>query len=833
MKFKIQTLLLMALLGCAPGMGARQISADAALAAALKGSGTHAPALQPRAYELAETFTAEGLNTMYAFNATDGGFLLLAADDAAMPVLGYSDEGAIDPQNMPEALRAWIEGTSGDIARASAAGASIRAAAPVADSRDIAPLVTTRWNQNAPFNDQCPTIGTQRAVTGCVATAIAQVINYHRWPATTGAGSVSYRNNSLVLSFNFARESFDWDNMLDVYTSSATQVQRNAVAKLMKACGYAAQMNYGADASGASNYYIAPALVENFTYDKAMRVCERKYYTSSEWSQLLYDELAASRPVFFTGQNSQVGHAFVLDGYNSADGFFHVNWGWGGISDGFYAVSVLNPDNQGIGGSTAGYAQNQQAFIGLRRPVAGSEYYPQFVVAAGFGTKEASYTRTEYVDILTGDGGIFSDALVALTVDMGVCLTDAQGTKQYVWWPVDAMEVDRGEGFNTYPIAATDFPASGTYRMTPVVRCGSRIVDVPVENGYPAYCTVTCTANRLTFTSPETKYDLQLVEIIPDGGLYQGHTGTFTARIKNTGNADYYNKSIAAGFFYNNDNNVVSFSALADIPAGETADIQLTGSIPADAPLGQHDLIMQYRQGANAVNMDTKGARIEILAAPAGDPVLQLTSVTLPDADSGTGSSLRPFILPNTGIIDAEIKVNCISGLFDGYICALLSDRTNTQYGWTYQSSGLLEPGADHSYKFALTLDREVALNTQYYLTFFPGILTGSSMSPESFSNASSYAVSFVDVSGIGEAVATADEVRVWPVPAQDEVNVSAPAPIVAVEVYSTSGTQVARIASDGTDNIVTVDIASLAPGLYPARVTTADGTHTVKIIKK
>lgn len=187
-------------------------------------------------------------------------------------------------------------------------------------------------------------------MTGCVATAMAQVINYHKYPEK-GIGSNSYTTTTsgLSVSFNFGATTFDWDNMADIYSLSSTAEQKTAVATLMKACGVSVNMDYGTGASGAMSAFVPAALVNYFGYDKATAYRERIWFSGQEWEDLVYNELATVGPVYYGGTTARnEGHAFVCDGYR-ADGFFHINWGWGGQSNGYFRLSALDPSSHGIG----------------------------------------------------------------------------------------------------------------------------------------------------------------------------------------------------------------------------------------------------------------------------------------------------------------------------------------------------------------------------------------------------------------------------------------------------------------------------------------------------
>lgn len=306
----------------------------------------------------------------YVFNVGEGqGFVIAGADDRVPAVLGYSSKGQFDPQNMPENMKAWLEGYDDQMAYLNE---HPEAAAPrkTVSGGSIAPLLQSEWDQGNPYNLLCPEDGGQHSVTGCAATAMAQVMYFWQWPKQTAAEIPGYKSSDkgFVLPAIPAGKSIDWENMVPKYTGSETDAQKQAVAELMLLCGTAVQMNYTASSSAASTSYVADAWVNYLDYDAATIYENRSSYRLAAWNQKVYDELAAGRPVLYAGQSSGGGHAFVIDGYGGDD-YFHVNWGWGGGSNNYFLLSILDPgSNSGIGASssTDGYSYDQGAIFGAQ-----------------------------------------------------------------------------------------------------------------------------------------------------------------------------------------------------------------------------------------------------------------------------------------------------------------------------------------------------------------------------------------------------------------------------------------------------------------------------------
>ncbi len=340
------------------------------------GKGQHAPSVAPQ-LSLAGT-----VKDLYVFNTTDNqGYVIVSNDDIATPILGYSDTGSLDLQNIPDNMRAWLQGYADEIAWAkqhpSAATPKGKRAQRVAAAvkTPIAPLVQTTWDQGTPYNNLCPEyISGQRAATGCVATAMAQCMYYTEMrvgstTTYTTAKIPSYTTASYSISVPAINSgtAIDWSNMINDYSSSYTSSQATAVAQLMYYCGVSVQMDYG-PSSGAQTYSVANALKNYFGYDETTTYVDRSAYSYSNWLELIYHELSQGRPVCYGGQSSGGGHEFVCDGYQGED-YFHINWGWGGMSDNYFKLSALDPDAQGIGGSSSsdGYHYGQDAIIGIQK----------------------------------------------------------------------------------------------------------------------------------------------------------------------------------------------------------------------------------------------------------------------------------------------------------------------------------------------------------------------------------------------------------------------------------------------------------------------------------
>ena len=267
-------------------------------------------------------------------------------------------------------MQLWLDGYAEYVAAVQSGKAKARKIL-LSDSPSVVvePLVSTKWNQDAPFNNFAPEYtddnnNTQRCATGCAATAMAQIMKFHNWPEQ-GVGHYSYEHQSFgTISSNFSEHVYDWTNMIDRYNNGEySNVQADAVALLMKDCGVSLNMNYG-PVSGASIYSYTPAFKNYFRYSS--RTVNRSGCETAEFTKIITDELQEGRPIIYCGTGEDGGHAFVVDGYDT-NYFLHVNWGWGGYSDGYFDMNYMDPAGLGIGGGSGAFKWNQG--IVLARPL--------------------------------------------------------------------------------------------------------------------------------------------------------------------------------------------------------------------------------------------------------------------------------------------------------------------------------------------------------------------------------------------------------------------------------------------------------------------------------
>ena len=482
-------------------MQARQLTAEESLS---RMHYAHAPQIKTmgrgRSLQLAYTSEHDGTKRFYVFNQSDdSGFYILGADDLIPAVLGYCDNGAFSADDMPDGLSAWLDIINAEIDISIATETPLYSSTKSASRDDIPFLVTSLWGQGSellenPFYNDCPSYNGSKCLAGCTATAMAQLMYYWKYPQT-GTGSHSYVTNSLHLSqsANFATQ-YDWENMKDAYGYSShngsamvsytayTATEAEAVAKLMHDCGVATNMDYTPQGSSAYEFDMLYAMTHYFKYDLGMTLEDRIYYSDEEWVDMLYSELAAGRPLFFGAQNTSMRHAFIMDGYQS--GYFHINWGWDGTYNGYYAVlgsDALRP----VAESPLGPQEkdplvyNQKVIIGLQPSVGTTEIPINFCIFGGYRITDVEGGGNVVTELEPGQGAYFSPlpnvtncgcwnySCDEVYVGVGAKFVDVQTGKAYyirAYYDNGLYPFNIAGGYTSHDLSTRGLP-EGTYRV--------------------------------------------------------------------------------------------------------------------------------------------------------------------------------------------------------------------------------------------------------------------------------------------------------------------------------------------------------------------------------
>ncbi|MBR1809264.1 MAG: C10 family peptidase [Paludibacteraceae bacterium] len=283
-----------------------------------------------------------GTDAYYALNLTDGegGFVIVAADDRCEnQVLAYSPSGHFDLSTMPADVSWWIKQYE-HIDYTNRQVGKRRMTEATTEEHAVEPMVETEWAQGDPYNLRTPVVSGSHCATGCVATAWAQLLYFHKYPAqATGKHGYYWNNQYLVTEF---QTPYDWEHMLNKYGTSATGEERQAVALLMSDIGIASELSYGVSSTGGHEYNSLHSMVEHFGYDSAAEIRYRDVFDVVDWRDMLRRNLDKGLPLYYGGFSKEGGHAFVCDGYKGD--MFHFNFGWGGGYNGYYVFNKLHGD---------------------------------------------------------------------------------------------------------------------------------------------------------------------------------------------------------------------------------------------------------------------------------------------------------------------------------------------------------------------------------------------------------------------------------------------------------------------------------------------------------
>lgn len=608
----------------------------------------------------------------YLYNVGEAeGFIVVSGDDRTDAILGYADKGSLCRDELPDALQYLLDGYAEQIAWLDAHPTVQRATVRKMVRNTISPLMQTRWNQGAPYNSNCPVVDEENTVTGCVATSMAQVMYYHQHPQTATEAIPAYTTKTRELAVAaLDATTFSWDDMTVTYGSSSSVAAKAAVAELMQYCGASIQMDYGLSSEGGSSAYnasIPGALKLYFGYSNDVNYISRRSYDYIEWLTLIYDELASGRPVILGGQSVGGGHSFVCDGYE-ADDFFHINWGWGGMSDGYFRLSLLSPVEQGFGGSSSldGFSYGQDAIIGIH-PAANNETGAVCLSleAMQFGSANASasksFTRMSSGEAFTGIPlflALCSYRFGTHDFDYAVQLVSEDG----IVCETIVSETAVSFSFNTdRNVSSSEFQmgqnlADGLYYVRVVSRLNGTSEWQNCYGGTHFVMTAEIEDNQLTLTPARIIRGNKpsLVSITADDTPTLGTETDIIARLCG-GKADYHGNL----FLYAGGKRMMGRQA--DIPAGEEVDVHFS-YIPSAA--GTNTLAI-YADGTSLGTQD--------IAVASNDATMALTlglAVDISNVSGGKlyGNGIRATITATNDSEDYNYVgvLNCSVRKYDG-----------------------------------------------------------------------------------------------------------------------------------------------------------------------
>lgn len=786
----------------------------------------------------------------YVFN-TGSGFVIVSGDDSVTPILGYSTQGVFDPNNLPPNVAEWLDGYKAEISYV--IERNIQATGEITNewltlkngsngsssaktTLSVNPLMQTQWDQSPYYNALCP----HDSVTGCVATAMAQVMKYWNYPAT-GSGFHSYNHDTYgTLSANFGSTTYQWDSMPNVLDSD-----NDAVATLMYHLGVSVDMDYSPEFSGAYVIENSPtpeacseyALKTYFGYKPTLEGVERDDYTPSQWINLLKTELDEGRPILYVGFGNGGGHAFVADGYDT-NNYFHFNWGWGGYYDGYFQIDALNPGDVGTGGGSGDYNYGQQAVIGVEPP---ADYQTYDMALYNYVTP--SETPIYYGQAFSVATNIVNNGANDFDGDYCAAIFD------YEYNLIDFVEIKTGlslPGGSSYNDDLV-FQNTGLFSMLP----GTYLVGVFYRPTGGNWIEVSNSANYTNFITMDVinpnAIELNSEMIVSPGSiLVQGESASVNLNIINEGATTFFGEYSVE--LYNLEGiwvqTIGTITENAGLPAGSTyGSPYLTFSTPSiDVNPGSYFLALQHN--SNNTGWELTGSSYY------SNPIrVTVISESLePDMYEANNTVGESFNLPvNFSEDDATVTTlgsNChVTSDNDFYkivlepdynytIAPRLHDSYNSGNGNTYTLDGLFSfstDGSNWSEAYDDEMNGIITLSeggTVYFWVapYFAGE-TGTYLLDMSLTRTST--------AGIGDNQ-TLENIKIYPNPAQDFVVIDFggfKGELDQLNLLNVQGQTVFAVNVIDSSTTFKMPLTNLSNGIYFLRMQTDSGSLTKKII--
>ncbi len=783
--------------------------------------------------------TAKGFNgqetpVLYIFNVNQNdGFVIVSADNAVTPILGYTLKGTYTDQHRPIAFIKLLEKYKKEITfiisnnleadeviktkwRNLDSGKPLD---PSKDTKSVNPLCATTWNQNPYENQMCPADpngSNGHAVTGCPATAMAQIMKYWNYP-TTGTSFHSYSSQNYgTLSADFGSTTYDWGSMPNNLTGP-----NNAVALLMFHCGVSVEMNYGPDES--ASYVIisgapTPAQSSEYAYktyfgynSSTIQGLKRDSYSDADWKQFLKTDLDANRPIQYAGFGTNGGHTFVCDGYDNND-FFHMNWGWGGNSDGFFDIDALNPGSLGTGGGAGGFNSGQQAVIGIQPNSVQQNYNLQVYSAITVNPNPINFAQAFSVSTDIANYGS-----VDFTGDFCAALFNSQGVF------IDYIQTLTGT-ITPSTYSTTTFSTSGM--TAPPDNYIISIFSRPTGGSWTLVNQATFTNPvSITITGPYNDVQMYTNASISPNPVIQNQAVSISASIANAGTSDI-NCSVAA-YIYNLDG---TFAQTVEVKSAQTlqsgyyynfsfnsSNIDLTPGtyllVFAETPDGTN---WYYVGGTSYPNP----IYINVVGQPLSPDVYEqnnteATAYNLPMNFSGNTASVN-----TTGSnihIGTDVdyyQLNLPLG-YNYTITARVDDSYNSGNGQTYTCDVIW------SYKTGSTLSDvyDDVMPNNIQISNGGTIIFGVSPYISGATGTYLFEMSITQTVGIKEIDALANSINLYPNPAQNSVNLDLSnfnQKISTVKVMDNIGQEINNYnQSDFSGKIYNIPLNNLPDGLY------------------
>ena len=792
----------------------------------------------------------------YVFNLNDDqGWVLVADDDRCIPILGYSKSGKFVTENLSPNIEDWLTGISTEIQYAIDndivadekntllwkelySGASTEFVNR--GEKVVNPLVQTRWNQSPYYNALCPydyQYG-ELTVSGCVATAMAQVLKYWGYPEV-GSGSHSYSTSSYgTLYANFGGTQYDWNNMPNRVTSP-----NNAVATLMYHCGVSVDMSYGVAATGGSGAYVisqytnsencAEFAFKNYFGYKSSAHGEMKDNTNdSQWKSMMRTDLDAGRPLVYAGFGNG-GHCFVCDGYDNSD-MYHFNWGWDGQNDGYYPLSALNPGSGGAGGGSYSFTNNQQAIFGLE-PIGDN--------GGGGGGGGGSSTNADLrlYSALTVEDQIWFGSDITVTASIGnwgettfsgsFCAAAFDADGNFIdFINTESVNLQSGYYYNCeFTTTGNMVFVPGQYQVALFYKTNDTDWTIVDDGSYNNYGTF-----QIYYEDDiETYSDFNILS--NNGRLIQGSIASVNVDVANTGSSTYYGNvrvalSTLTGEWVQN----IGIKEISDgLGSGYhyTNGLTFEGEITAE-PGTYHMELSYYNNGwyyagayyySNPITVVVEAPEINADRYEVNNTAAQAYKLEPSSWANNqttlytTGSNLH--VGNDMDYYKVELPTNR-----SYIITARLHDSYNSGNGQSYSVDALFSYSTDGQ-NFSEGIDDVMDGN----ITFNGGTVYFG-VSPYFSGMAGTYLLEInIKMGGNGTEENGATDLVLYPNPVKDMLHVKCDN-LQQYEVFSLDGKLVKSMQTCNNEDVI--DLSNLGSGIYLIRITTDKGVATRRIIK-
>lgn len=796
----------------------------------------------------------------YVFNIANKGFVIVSGDDEVLPILGYSEEGVFILDNIaPEVLK-WLENYKDQIRyviennikateeikqeweellKDSTSLRTQQITNSTLSTQAVSPLIQTKWNQSPHVNALCPydvNAGSSngfRAVTGCVATAMAQILKYWGSPSQ-GSGFHSYNHTTYgTLSANFGATTYNWSSMPNFVNSP-----NSAVATLMYHCGVSVDMNYGPNSSGAAGAIkVAPAMINYFGYTSSI-IDNRSSYTDSQWINILKQDLNSSRPMYYEGIGGSAGHAFVCDGYDS-NNFFHMNWGWGGFYDGYFNINALNPSGTGIGGGSGTYNSNQKIVRNIQ-PSSQTQNF-DLTMYTDLSTSQSIYwfgnSITVTAQIQNSGAGAFSGEFAAAVFNSNGQFVALLSSPQTSNLPTGFFTTRTFTNAGGAPFIPGDYSVSVFYRLN-----GGSWTIVADEIGI-IFDEVNYAEFEVNYSSNiETNSNFTVTT--NNNILYQGQSATVNVNATNTNTSTFFgdfrvNLSNLDGTFAQNiqvltENNGLPFNFTY------TNGLNFTGSITV--PPGTYLMELAYKpQGTStwfyAGSTNFQNPIFITVQAPPFQPDQYESNNTF--VNSYTFSPVFSNNLASLNTISSNLHIGNDNDFYKvilptGYnynINARLHDSFNSNNGNTYSVDALFSYSTDNGSTWSDVFD--TMPNNNIILQNGGNIIFHVANYFEG--NMGTY---LLDVGINRQTLSNEDfdlnnQIKVYPNPAKDFVNINLSDfanDVTEIQINNIQG-QIVRSIKVRNETIVQIPLYDLTSGFYFAQIYSTKGVSTKKII--